>query len=1505
MQVNGVPNKYEIFQEYYLEVNGEQISYSEALRLFSQLDADEKTEFEKYYKDETGYEIIYSNGYNLEPEIIVETDENGKVKRDANGNVISNLGKLKRGYIATKYSIEAYAKGKGLVLDPIWSGYSAEEIIAMKNNGVNIPQDIVDIANTILQSTGANYITEDPEDDSQDNGDVTEKEPYLKLIPKAKKKIEKCNENNEKISDKIDELLPEKTKQERRLSDKVKEQRQSLEEYEARIREWRQLQDKINSGEALSDSEASRYAQLTGMLEDKNNSEDFEINKNQIARTLNDINILSVLGDELAEETIEISDTLSDYTSETNYKQTRNTAAQQIGFLRAIIAMAQGKTLAEETEKIGYDTKEYVSDTKQSVNDIASLLNIDNRVVSANELQNPESEPTDITETVTEESGTQPAQETITESDNNEHEETQEGDQEAVDPEASKEEDFIVNDEAVTGLIEEGQIINADLARQISNALSDIKVARTDKRFAKIADFKITRLVKQYNEEEEKREEEIAKLEEENEKSKSKLEELTGKSGDELDKEINNESNDKNTSENQGGVSESVKREIEQHKTIIRNNNQRIAEIQQVSEASVNEFKQNTTKEKTVIQESVPAENDALTNNSDYLQNIIPAYTQALEFTGNTGTTLKRMGTYRVKIGRLQIMHLQYRKGMHNISKGSTSAAIGIAAEEIADTRLPKTAETVTSSAVTESSVALTGLNKVDTQISSITGEETTQSSYDNQQSQDKTAVDTQENAQDTGDSPTEGTDTNNEDLPQNTEPQENPEPAVDIVGTNVNASLNNIPTTVPSANSPAGGQNPESTDNDVNPTIITPTNAPRITDGQNPDELVPEISSEEPLSSAPQPQGGSSTDDTTDEPTEEDVDPDSAQDDVDNIDASAKDDAKESKNIKKDTEKDKKTLEKETKTLTKLMKKDEQEIIKMTEESTEAAKKQEEILTEYETLVAENEQLVAEDQNNAPQPQPQPQQNDNDNALATNSMGIIIGAAASSGGNSKQIDSNNARLNELGVSFTAYGNTITRNSTRILRLQKTNTKRQKQFDTKTKTIQKKVKEEQKAEENKEKRLSKQLGAVGIAENVFSITTSTGIIMNKVGTGMIASGTAMLSNPLTAAAGAALISAGTPIQTTGITLTTVGTYGTIACGVTKATINIANGNLAAGLMSLGQTAISAATSLTGMGEAVNSTLQAVSAGLNVVSSSADLVNNVRAVQGKEANGFASKLSAVAGAGAALTSASDSFTGFKDTNKFGKSMKITQLAGAALSSTSELMTEFGADGQAANIIGMVGGIANTVSGIGQIANARMSKSSAENKENTKTNNTNESNSTEDANSPEVKAALDKKMQEMQAQIDKDFQTELTQLQQQSQTEMFQPEEFLNLETIPTETHTAAQPSETPLQELDMQEMQGLGTQKQELTFDHKIEGIDIATAQPLDLKQSNGKNWENILNAVSGATSVVSQVFSSNTDDQQQNQKKQAPPGRLTKRAKEIIEKHRRRVAALSKMQYKF
>ena len=77
MQVNSVPNKYEIYQDYYLVTNGKEISYTEALRLFSQMNNDERNDFEQYYKDETGYEIIDANGYYF--------GERGKCQYNENG----------------------------------------------------------------------------------------------------------------------------------------------------------------------------------------------------------------------------------------------------------------------------------------------------------------------------------------------------------------------------------------------------------------------------------------------------------------------------------------------------------------------------------------------------------------------------------------------------------------------------------------------------------------------------------------------------------------------------------------------------------------------------------------------------------------------------------------------------------------------------------------------------------------------------------------------------------------------------------------------------------------------------------------------------------------------------------------------------------------------------------------------------------------------------------------------------------------------------------------------------------------------------------------------------------------------------------------------------------------------------------------------------------------------------------------------------------------------------
>ena len=514
MQINGVPNKYEIYQEYYLETNGEQISYTDALRLFYQMNNEERTNFEQYYKDETGYEIVDANGISYGENIVVtDTGKTKKVKtkkKTADGSfggwevkdVKVYTSNSNKAYIDMKYTIEGYAKEKGIILDPVWSQYSAEEIMRMKNNGVNIPQDIVDIASSILETTATNYES-NGEEEAEDSTETTEKEPFLELIPKAEKKIEKCNETNDKISSEIDSILPEKQKQERNLADKMKSQRNSLEEYEKQIREWRTLQDKVNNGEVLSDTEAKRYAEITGMLEDrKSDSEDFQIDKNEIAKSLNQINILALLGDKLAEETIEIGDTLADYTSKTNYKTTKKSATQEVGLLRSIIAMANGKTLAKEATKIGNDTKNYSEETTNSVNDIASLLGVENSITTTSPTEEQQNSPEIKTaeESVDKTKTNAEAQENI--SATNEEQDQTKATEETND---SQQEDFIITDDNVNALIEEADSINSDLAQQLISALNASKSAKSDKSFALIADKTISKIVKEYQEEEARR----------------------------------------------------------------------------------------------------------------------------------------------------------------------------------------------------------------------------------------------------------------------------------------------------------------------------------------------------------------------------------------------------------------------------------------------------------------------------------------------------------------------------------------------------------------------------------------------------------------------------------------------------------------------------------------------------------------------------------------------------------------------------------------------------------------------------------------------------------------------------------------------------------------------------------------------------------------------------------------------------------------------------------------
>ena len=1515
MQVESLPNKFKIFQDYYLYVNGEIISYSEALRLYSQLDSDAKLDFEKFYKDETGYEIITPNGYGLDYSGKLEADENGnlvvkgtknlsskkstKVKQ-ADGSIkwektkttanvyATGASALKSNNINIKYTIEAYAKKSGKILDPQWSGYSAEEIISMFEDGVDIPQDIVDLANSILQTTGTNVEgSNDPAEEGDD--ETTEKEPYLDLIPKAKKKIEKCNDTNNKISDKINDLLPEKQRQEKNFKKKVENQKKSLDEYESQLKEWRTLQNKVNNGEALSDSEAKRYAQITGMLEDKNNKDDMQFDKNEIARSLNDINILAVLGEKLAEETIEIGDTLADYTSQTNYKMTSQTVSHEIGFIGTIMAMAQGKNLAKEANKVGNETKEYSTDTTHSVSDIAEILGVQNSVLSSSELQNAEGDAP-VAETNTQEADT-PASDKPEDTVENENEYNPKAEEETKDPSTTEAEDFIINDENVKELIKEGGHIHSDLKKQTVKAIRNNNDAIGDKKFAKYANYKIKRIIKQYQDEEAKREEEIAKLEQENKEAKDKLEKLTGKSGDELDKEINGQNN--KNSDVQNGMSESDKKEVENLKSSIQTNNQRIGELKETVQSSIDEFKNKTNKEKSRISSAVPSENQNLEANTEYKEKEIPQDKEALNFTDKSGETLTKMGKYRVIVGLKQIASLQFKKGFKNFTKGSTSTAIGFSAQIVGSLPTPKIADKATTRAIRNETSAIEGLNQADAMISSITGEETTQSTYDSnkQAEQDQTAGNTEEGAQDTAD----GTDVTG----TTSQPEATTAPAAQSAPAQQTTSAKTTEST--SEGSATGAATPiakiktseiQSSTNSVEKAV---SKAQPTVSSNNKTETPEEKNEEKEVNAA-----ASATTSTSSKKSgskKEEMTDAKAQDTVDKAKNSAKDSSKDSENVKKDTDKTTKELEKETKNLTKQLKKDEKEIIKMTKESERAAKKQEEMVAEYEAIVAENEQLTTEDMNAQRQAQIQGQSSNTVAQADTQSVqqATTTGSTATQGNaqtsNADKIASNDARLNEIGVSFEASGRVITRNRTKIKKLQKSTKVIQKKVTKKTKVIDKKNKEAEKKEQDKQKKLAKQLGAVGIAENQFSITLSTGTIL--------------LLSPWTHAVGEVMVA--------------IGTYGVAACGVTKGVINLANGNLTAALMSIGQAAITVAASQVGVGSAAGGVLGAVTSGLNVVASSADMVNNIRAVQGKEASGVFSKISAIAGAASAVTSAASILSSLGQSGTFGQIAKIGSVVGSAMSSTSQLMTSFGNDSKFASVLGAVGGAISMAASIGMLVDNKMNKASEKNEENKetkeKTDETKETDNKEKTAEQkkadkqakkEAKAAAKKakalEKQEKKAKLEEAKAAKKAQ-KEEAKTSDLSNKEKKNMKENGASKEYANVSDEELAEQIEYYQGEGNDPAKADKLSTEMAKRGDYKDKMAViaDNKAKTGETVSKVTDAIGKTVQGVTSVMNMN-NGKQQDQKKQKKyiPANYTKRTKEIIKKNRKRSAALAK-----
>lgn len=163
--------------------------------------------------------------------------------------------------------------------DSQWAGYSADEILAMEQNGTVIPKDVIEWAHSQQQLDVTNYVLE-TDSDSEDAtiaDNLSDTDSLSVLQATAKKNIQKVEKASEKIKDK--QTKYEKVAEDAAQLKKTKENtfNKKVEEVKDLKEEWEELKTKKENGK-LSFLEQQKFNKLSKDLKASNKVLDGEMN---------------------------------------------------------------------------------------------------------------------------------------------------------------------------------------------------------------------------------------------------------------------------------------------------------------------------------------------------------------------------------------------------------------------------------------------------------------------------------------------------------------------------------------------------------------------------------------------------------------------------------------------------------------------------------------------------------------------------------------------------------------------------------------------------------------------------------------------------------------------------------------------------------------------------------------------------------------------------------------------------------------------------------------------------------------------------------------------------------------------------------------------------------------------------------------------------------------------------------------------------------------------------
>lgn len=253
--------------------------------------------------------------------------------------------------------------------DPIWGQYTYEEILQMEAEGVEIPDEFLNWAHAMQDANSYDYQVESDGSEEQNTvenlDNATNNDTQASVQKKAQAYSSQADAQQELIQSKCDEVEPLAQDIVDKQDDLLSNQKQSMDDTESKMREWRILDNKAKSG-TLTDLEQRRYKDLSAELGD--NKKDFE---NELETLSNDIDELMTSMDKIT-MLIDVNDKINTELEDTSVRMAFFEGDKNHGYLGT--KKDSGKVGITDTMHFGAMGRDVSLDAAVS----GTKLNIDN-----------------------------------------------------------------------------------------------------------------------------------------------------------------------------------------------------------------------------------------------------------------------------------------------------------------------------------------------------------------------------------------------------------------------------------------------------------------------------------------------------------------------------------------------------------------------------------------------------------------------------------------------------------------------------------------------------------------------------------------------------------------------------------------------------------------------------------------------------------------------------------------------------------------------------------------------------------------------------------------------------------------------------------------------------------------------------------------------------------------------------------------------------------------------